>query len=232
MSTFIEKLEYIYLNILRVVILLAATLALFAAVAGSIGSFPALARWSGLAETERASGGTLGQFIEERRLTATTVETSPDSSPTSPSPILPDVQEAARTITKYLGSGTGPGEELIVQDLTARAETFPGNETAYASDLREVTDELRRSHGNKLSAQQVGDLLDWHQKRFGSDIESRSAQRQQEDAHAWLTLATAGSAFVAFIFIIFVFIFVKIERNMRLGRTALIAPDSEGVGYE
>ena len=70
------RLETAYLNALRVLILIAATIALLLAGFGLVSAIPPLLRWTGITESDQPSGGTLGEFIDEQKITGTESTTS------------------------------------------------------------------------------------------------------------------------------------------------------------
>lgn len=214
----LTRLETAYLGLLRVVVLIAATIALLIAALGSISAIPPLLRWSGITETQKPNGGTLRDFIDEQRITETTSE-APTATETSRL-VLPDVKAAARTIKTYLGrrSATPQSQwESGIQDL---ADQLPGREAAYGESVRELTSQLLTSKGKALSEARIAQLVDWHKSRFEGEIQRRAATEAEGIARFWLTVASAGGAFLAFILIVFIFLFVRIERSLRLVRVS------------
>lgn len=215
----LTKLENVYLGVLRVVILVAASLALLLTAWGLISSVPQLLRWSGVMETNRPSGGSLRQFIAEHRITGTSSSTSGSASDGADGAYVdPNVREAARKVVSYLGRRGSLEAPVLERGLQQDADRLLKDALAYGRSVNDLATELVASKGKPLSELSVMELLQWHRERFVADVAARHAREAEANARFWVQMAFAGAAFVAFVLIVFVFLFVKIERSLRAMR--------------
>jgi hypothetical protein len=210
----LEKLEHIYLGALRITILIAATVALLASIGGLVSVFPTILEWSGLAQDSEPSGGTLGQFIEEQKITETSPEaqSEPESSATN---TFPDIEQAAAKIKKYLGNRSEMSASYWASSLQSQAVAMDDQGLDYAKDVLRLSEQLQKSKGKPLSEAMVVRLFSWHLERFQADLEARAIAKAEANAAFWIRLGASGAAFLAFVLIVFVFLFVKIERSLR-----------------
>lgn len=211
----LNRLESAYLSILRVVILIAATLALIIAALGAMGAVPLLLEKAGILSTNEA-GTSLADFVGEKKVASNDVA---DSEPASDA-VHPDLAAAARNIHQYLGERSSyPAShwESVLQGfwLEVPAEA----DDAYAVSVRDLSEELLESTGSPLSLEQIEELLLWHFQRYLQNLQDRAAQQAAADAEFYMVMGAAISAFLVFVFIVFIFLFVKIERSLRLVRT-------------
>lgn len=215
----LTKIETFYLAILRVIILVAATLALIGTIIGGIGAVPAVLRMMGVSH-EAPTGGTLGQFIAEQKITETKVTASSDENTAAEgTTALPDIRAAASTIKAYLRSRGVVEEAAWRKGLQEIADGFAGNAGEYAASVRNLAEQLPKSKGKPLSEERVAQLIDWHKARFEADLSRQAAEEAQSNAQFFVSLGAAGAAFLTFVMIIFIFLFVKIERSLRLVHT-------------
>ena len=213
----LAKLEGAYLSLLRVVVLIAATLALLAAGYGLASAVPPLLRWSGITEAEKPSGGTLQEFVDEQRGPR---DQGSDPSVQNAEPFaLEDIKAAARTIYGYLGKRATLPESAWRKALQGNADSIVGSAVDYAASAKTMADQLASAKGKPLSETRVAQLFDWHKAKFEADVQARAARQAEGNARFWVTIAGAGAAFLAFVLIIFVFLFVKIERSLRVVQT-------------
>ncbi|RSV20361.1 hypothetical protein CA236_00130 [Sphingomonas sp. ABOLG] len=224
-NNMLAKLERAYLGLLRVVILVAATIALLVAIIGVATAIPSLLKWSGFTERAEPSGGTLGDFIAEQKITDTTSTT--ETKEAEPF-VIPDIKEAAKTIKAYLSTRGDITQNDWERGLQAYADEMPGNGVDYARSVRTLAKELRSSTGKPLSEARVLQLIEWHKTRFQGDVASRAASEAEGNAQFWIKIGFASAAFLGFVLIIFIFLFVKIERSLRVVQTARVN-DSFGV---
>lgn len=215
----LEKLERVYLGALRIIILITATLALLAAIGGLASLVPTVIQWSGLGASEAPTGGTLGQFISEQKITETSASTADGETGTSEPVTYSDISQAARDIDTYLGKRGSISREEWASSLQRQALNMDDQGFAYAADVRRLTGQLLKSKGKPLSEDKLFELLNWHSERFKQNLASLRASDAEASAVFWIKLGTAGAAFLAFISIIFIFLFVKIERNLRVVQT-------------
>ncbi|MBB3348376.1 hypothetical protein [Sphingomonas sp. BK069] len=218
----LTNLENVYLGVLRVVILIAASVALLLTAWGLASSVPQLLRWAGLTETAPPTGGTLREFISERRITDTTAESQDTLTRDMESYVDPSIREAAKAIVTYLGKrGTLTAADLE-RSLQAEANRLPGEALAYGQGVKSLAMELAASKGRPLTEMRVLELLQWHRERFVADLAARQARETEANAKFWIQVTLAGAAFLGFVLIVFVFLFVKIERSLRLIGTARV----------
>jgi len=207
------KMENAYLSILRVVILVSATIALIVAAVGLISAAPSMLRWAGIAQPEKASGGSLREFIEEQKITETAV--AEDSDQPQPDLMSPVIRDASSTIFSYL-KGTGKlTQKEWATGLQQVSSEFVLDSSDYENSVLRLAEELKSSKGKSLTESKVLNLLDWNTSRFRDDLEIKRMTEAQESSEFLVKLAAAGTGFLAFVAIIFIFLFVKIERNLR-----------------
>lgn len=209
----LARIEEAYLSLLRVVILVSATIALIIAAFGLISSVPSMLRWAGISQPEKALGGTLRDFISEQRITNT--EAVQDSGNVEVYAIMPQISEAGEIIHIYLEGRADITERDWRIGLQSTADEFFADREAYADSVLRVAMELKASKGNPLSEERVLQLMDWNATRFRNDLEMKRLGEAQEVSEFWVKLAAAGTGFLTFVAIIFIFLFVKIERNLR-----------------
>lgn len=209
----LARIEEAYLSILRVVILVSATIALIVAAFGLISSVPSMLRWAGISQPEKALGGSLREFIAEQQITDT--EAAQDSGNVEVYTIMPKISEAAEIIHKYLEGRAELTERDWRIGLQSTSEEFFADQEAYADSVLRVAMELKASKGNPLSEERVLQLMDWNAAKFRNDLEMKRLGEAQEASEFWVKLAAAGTGFLTFVAIIFIFLFVKIERNLR-----------------
>lgn len=215
----LARLETLYLGILRVVILVIATLALIAAVVGFVGAVPSLLRQLDLVAEPEPAGGTLGEYVAEKKLTAASTEKDVQDAPTDDA-VDPDLAAAAKALRRYTLDMKGPEEATWRAELVKSVDRVsPGQGDAYLKSVRSLADQLVASKGKKLTLDQVAELMGWHEQRFVEAAGRIEGERAADATGSSLTLYAAGSAFVLFILITFTFLFVKIERSLRVVRT-------------
>lgn len=219
----LAKLERAYLNILRVVILIAATIALVIAAFGLVTAVPPLLKRSGLTSDGVTTGGSLQDFIKEQKITETTSDVDA-SAPIEPL-VLPDIREAARLFHSYLGKNASFTEDDLRRALSENATAMTGHAEEYAASIKGIAQQLKASKGKPLSETRVLQLIGWHKDRFAADIAAEEAEMAEGNAKFWTALGVAGACFLGFILIVFVFIFVKIERSLRVVQTQRVVDD-------
>ncbi|QDM41460.1 hypothetical protein [Altererythrobacter sp. TH136] len=211
----LEKLESGYLSLLRMVILVVASLSLIVALGALALAILSLVRSTGVTSAE-ASGGNLAEFIEQQKPLASTGASSNTS--TMEIAALPDVRTAAANFKAYLGNRSKIKEDEFVEALQHGADEFGADGALYAEGVKLLSEELKISAGQPLSETRVLQLIDWHHRNFQSDLDRRGSEVAEATSQYWKSAALAGSAFLGFVLTIFVFLFVKIERNLRLVR--------------
>lgn len=220
----LSRIENVYLAILRIVVLVAATVALIAAILGLVTGLPALSGMLGLSKPDAPYGGTLGEYIEAKRATVDAAEsTSNGSSGVARKMIDPLVREAATEVQTYLKGQDGANklkladwEDMVIE----RGEALPTEMTTdYYADNLALIKQLRLSKGKKLSVQEVQELIAWNAGEFATAANINAVDYQMEQAEAQSRLTWAAGAFLLFLMVIFTFLFVKVERSLRLVRT-------------
>jgi hypothetical protein len=203
------------LSILRVVILVAATLALLVAAVGAASAVPLLLKRVGLIAPDEAST-TLADFISGKKSPAQSEGV--DDSPAR-NAVHPDLATAARNVKRYLSDRSSHPVEHWEEVLGAYWQEVPAEaDDEYAKSVRELSAELLVATGKPLSLERVEELLLWHFQRYMGNLQGREAQKAAADMQFLMAIGGAATAFVIFVFIVFIFLFVKIERSLRLVR--------------
>lgn len=214
----LNRLETIYLSILRVFILIAASIALIVAAVAIVSAIPLIAQKAGWAPAS-GDNGSLADFMTEKRQSGSPSSGQPEKS----SPLesqRTNLTAAARNVQDYLGKRSSwpiiYWEELFAEYVD---QLPPEDGGAYAQSVKTLTEELRSSTGTPFSENGVEELLHWHGGKFLAELNNRQVATAEADARILIVAGSAISAFLVFVFIVFIFIFVKIERNLRLVRT-------------
>jgi hypothetical protein len=220
----LARLETVYLNTLRVVILIAATIALIVAVVSLVGALPSLMRKAGLSGEAAVSGGTLREFIDEQKVVGTEASETTATEPTD-SFVSPDIVAAAKNFNSYL-KNEAPKEKDWQKYLTSKMADVPVETGSdYAVSINGLSEQVKASKGKALSFERVNQLVEWHFERFRADAELKELAQAQDSARFWVTMGAADAAFLTFVLIVFIFLFVKIERSLRVVRTERVAAD-------
>ena len=224
----LARLESAYLSLLRVVILVAATLALVVAVFGIVVSAPYFAGQLGIrGDTD---GGDLAQFVSEQRGADDASNSSYEGSDMTPVyTVSALLQTSASRIVAY--AKKHHSKDLVTAEiekaLASSQEQIPlGYQLEYEQSVDRLTQQLAVAKGTPLSMQKLGELLEWHDQRFQQAIAEREASKGEELVTAITAFGTAGGAFIVFVFLVFCFLFVRIERNLRLVRVVNAADES------
>lgn len=224
----LNRLEALYLNILRVVILVLATVLLVVAVIGAVVAGPMLLSSFGGGETDagrivrddrlrdylgQGSGGRVAADAEE---TAQIEEAARQSDRR--------IRNAATNITRYVETKQGfrPVTAAVTGYIQERADSLPASLfDRYADSILKLSTDLVAAP-NTAAPVDVDRLIDWHFAQFAGAVEEaqqRDAMRATEDAARRATAMAAGAAavgfFMLFLLMVFVFVLVKIERNLR-----------------
>lgn len=219
----LAKLEDVYLNILRVVVLGLATLALLAVIFGVLRAIPYLPAWLNGSSAVHVSGGSLVDWVGEKRQEGVTVAPADADGNTTSTPTPPAIKAAAQSLVLY-GKNHPPLEMDEPPVESALMEKYASVDAAYqeqyADSLQVLLGQLQRSTGTPLTIDQINQLLDWQVQHFVADAKAKEAQAEEKKAASILSLEVAGGGFVIFLMIIFFFLIVKIERNLRPGQSA------------
>lgn len=212
----LSRIEGFYLSILRVIILAAATIALVVVVLGFVRSAPLLIQQLGGASQQQTTGGSLSEFVSEKR--AEGIETA--APPTALQPETPQsIKDAVALLARY--DKERLGQDLDVPGATGvlmeRHDALPYEyQSAYGSSIKRLMQQLVASKGSPLQLDQINELLNWHDQKFQANIEAQAAKKAADNAAALQAMAVSAVALLVFLLIVFCFIFVKIERNLRL----------------
>jgi hypothetical protein len=216
----LDRLESSYLSLLRVVIIVVATVSLIVAIGFLLMSVISFARSTGVAN-DTATGGSLAEFMEQQK------PATPNAGDGEPAPAgdvaLPDIRAAASNLNTYLGKRSKVTTNELVAALQKGANEMGSFDSAYAASLKKLTEDLKVSTGRPLSEDRVLQLVDWHHRNFANSLESQARDEASATNDYWKAAAMAGSAFLGFVLTIFIFLFVKIERNLRLVRTVAVS---------
>lgn len=225
----LSRIEGFYLSILRVIILAAATIALVIVVFGCVRSAPLLMQQLGGASQQQTTGGSLSEFVSEKR--AEGIETAA-APPTAAQPETPQsIKEAVALLARY--DKERLGEDLDVNGATRvlmeRHDALPYEyQSAYGASIKRLMEQLVASKGSPLQMDQINELLNWHDQKFQSNVEAQAAKKAADNAAALQAMAVAAVALLVFLLIVFCFIFVKIERNLRLVQMVDRTPGAGG----
>lgn len=224
----LNRLESLYLNILRVVILVLATVLLVVAVIGAVVAGPMLLSSFGGGETNAArmvqddrltnylGQGTAGDGTAGAAQTAEMEEAARQSDRR--------IREAAANITRYVRTKQGytPVVAAVTGYIQERADSLPNSLfNRYADSILTLSKDLSAAPSTAAPVD-VDQLIDWHFGQFAraaEEAQQRDAMRAVEEAERRATAMAAGAAavsfFMMFLLLVFVFVLVKIERNLR-----------------
>jgi len=214
----LSRIEGFYLSILRVIILAAATIALVIVVLGFVRSAPLLIQQLGIDATQQQmTGGSLSEFVSEKR--AEGIETAAAPEKTSRPETPQTIKDAVALLARYHKERLG--EELDVNGATGvlmeRHSALPIEyQAAYGASIKRLMEQLVASKGSPLQMDQINELMNWHDQKFQSNVESQAAKKATDNVAALQAMGVSAVALLVFLLIVFCFIFVKIERNLRL----------------
>ena len=225
---FLDRAEAAYLGILRVVVLLVATIALAAFVLGLVigGKMFLDARATG-ARVPPVTAVTLGDYIADKKSGSGTADASaPDATSTNSVSSPREIAQAAQNLVVYAKRSTTPSQplnfdkaEIIRVMLNKQQQVGEEFQAAYRTSLQGLTYQLTLSKGRPLSLEEINDLLDWHLSKFKAAAGEDANARITKGAGSLAVLSFAGASMLTFLLLVFCFIFVKIERNLRVVRT-------------
>ena len=224
-SSLLQRAENLYLNILRVLILAVATLALLGAIVGLLGGLPLLkaSPTSTTAPPSSLQAATLGDYVSEKKAAGQDVTTSPDAASTTSTVISSvGIKDAAQNIVSYVRTKMNGtlGLEPTIRELQGFEADIPEPfHTSYETSLVSLTKQLTLSTGAALTPDSLEDLLRWHAAKFKTAAEEDAAKLAEEKLQASQRIQLGAYALLTFLLLVFAFIFVKIERNLRVVRT-------------
>ena len=214
----LNRVEVAYLGILRVVLLVAATVALLVTIGAVISAIPALGTVTGLSGQDPIRGGSLREFVDANRISD--VQSAADDADTDFQIPLPNtVREASQNFGRY--DAKNGGEQLKQDEWNDAFQSILYEKVPallqgdYGDDVLKLSQQLMRSKGKPLSNERLYQLLQFHLEGFLAHAQAQEAARAAEVAGSMSRLVLAGVAFLIFVLVLFNFIFVKIERNLR-----------------
>ncbi|MGH6998518.1 MAG: hypothetical protein ACREEO_09985 [Phenylobacterium sp.] len=223
--TWLTRLENLYLNILRVVILVLATILLLGAVGLAVYAAPKLMPEATAADERKlVSGDSLQDYRRELSggEAATALPSETDAMATS-GKIDSRIKTAAAAIAAYIQKTSGHAvplagvETFLVERQSSLPATLQGD---YADSLVRLGNDLGLA---KAPVDDLDGLIEWHFERFTAAKAEAEAQELRQAAEAAAKQQTAlamGAAavslFVMFLLLVFGFVLVKMERNLRL----------------
>ena len=223
----LERIENFYLLCLRVVVIVAATMALAVFVWACSQGLPFLTSQLNLPQGRGTQPALLSDYIAEQQPPPSDQTAGSDGIATSNTTTLAPtkVVEAAKLLAHY---ATSRHVDVDTSDLTkilmSRREDVPADErAAYDENLRALMQQLDTSRGGPLTTKRINQLLDWQQTKFLEASVGAKEQKALAAAKATASLVIGAGALATFLLIIFLFIFVKIESNLRLVRTIEVA---------
>lgn len=225
--SFLQRAEDLYLNILRVVILAVATLALVGVIFG-LGSAGPLLKPAPSASNQpppSLQASTLGDFVSEKKAEGTPVGEPSSTSGESPADTITSstqVRDAAKNLQAYTRAHDESQASLAlwIKLIQANEATVPdAYHPAYEANLFSLTKQLAISRGAPLTLDNVEALITWHAAKFKSAADTEASENAAARVAAGVRLQLAGYALATFLLLVFAFLFVKIERNLRVVRT-------------
>lgn len=223
--TWLTRLENLYLNILRVVILVLATALLLGAVGLAVYAAPRLMPdATGADERKLVSDDSLQDYRRELSGGEAAPTMSSDAAEEALSAKIDGrIKTAAAAIAAYVQKTSGQAVPLagVETYLAARQSSLPATlQGDYADSLVRLGADLGSA---KAPVDDLDGLIDWHFDRFTAakvEAEAEEARQAVEAAAKQQTAlamgAAAASLFVMFLLLVFGFVLVKMERNLRL----------------
>lgn len=229
--SFLTRLEGVYLNILRVVILLLATLLLLASIAAAIFVVPKLIPEGKPADARSlVQNDRLADFKRYQRGEPANVAAPETASPADqPGRIDSRIKAAAAALAQHgRDIGGAPNVAIIEDYLNSKQKALPETlQGDYADSVQRLAAEVSASKDRSLD---VAALIDWHDAKFveaeaqaTTEMMTKAADKAAKGQLAMMAGGAALTAFGLFLLLIFVFVLVKIERNLREVAVAVIS---------
>jgi len=223
----LNKLEALYLNILRVVIIVLATVLLAVAAIGAVVAAPMLLSSFGGGEADAARlvrNDSLNDYLN--RNSGSPGVAAQDQAALEDRTRDADrrFKEAAANIVRYVKAKTGmaPPEAGVIDYIQTLSDRLPtGLQDRYADSLLSLSKDLVQAP-TATTPVDVDQLIQWHFDQFSAAAEtamqqdaSRAIEEQARRQTAVLAGTAAAGFFMMFLLLVFVFVLVKIERNLR-----------------
>lgn len=224
----LNKLEALYLNILRVVIIVLATVLLVVATIGAVVAGPMLLSSFGGGDADAArlvQKDSLNDYLN-RHSGEGQVSQGQDQAELEDRMRGADrrFREAAVHIAGYVKAKTGmaPPEAGVIDYIQTMADSLPESlQDRYADSILALSKDLTKAPVSAAPVD-VDSLIDWHFNQFRQAAETaiqqdamRAAEDQARRQTAVLAATAAAGFFMMFLLLVFVFVLVKIERNLR-----------------
>ena len=212
----LNRMETLYLGLLRGFILVAATIALIAAAVLAVTSVGPLLTRMGVTSTDGPTAS-LADFVAEQKPQE---QASAEDDASTPQMVVdPVIAAAAKNFHSYLGKRTKINLKLWEEGLQGAKNEMPIVAGAdYAQSLLTLSKEVKASRGKPLTEKRVLALIEWHQTRFKDNYALRESEKAAADDAFKFQMAAVFGSLMVFIFIAFIFLFVRIERNLRVIR--------------
>lgn len=240
----LKNLENIYLNILRVVVIVASGLLLVAAILSAISALGGLMGppkpSDDLPELEyRPLIDQVKTTLEEKRAKPTPESGDETNQEEYPAAELPDPHQAyvdrvvkawADFVTKTGTDGRSVDIQKAgkwiwdmanrLEDLTAREAYLVGLAEFFEKSLAEEAIINEASATDPFSVVQV--VIESYNQDFSAQLDAtetenaeKMAEYETDKAESQQAIYVAGATFLAFLLIVFLSIFIRIERNLR-----------------
>jgi hypothetical protein len=224
----LERIENFYLLCLRIVVIVAATLALVVFIWACSQGLPFLTSQLNVGQQGERPTASLADYIAEQQPTASGQGAgSTEIGGSNTAVVAPTkVAEAAKLLTHYaISRKVSVDTSNLTAVFMSRRDDVPDDDrAAYDENLLDLMRQLDASRGAPLTTDRINQLLNWQKAKFLDAAEGAKTKKGLDAAKASASLMIGISALGSFLLIIFFFIFVKIERNLRLVRTVEVAP--------
>ena len=223
----LARLEALYLNILRVAIIILATILLACAAVAMVVAGPMLLSSfnSETNATRLVRSDTLNSYLQGESGAGQASDQPTEASVERAAQADTRIRQAATNIANYVTAKYGFDivEPAVVGYLEDNALALPASLfDSYCDSLLTLTNDLVARPAS-ASPIDVDQLTAWHFEKFqqaAQQADAQNAARAAETAQRRITAVAAATAAVTlfglFLLMVFVFVLVKIERNLRL----------------
>jgi hypothetical protein len=215
----LSKIEEFYLNVLRVVILVAATIALIAFGIGITKVIPLISASLANHSTLDTSRAGLGDFVAAQKSSGTPAADMPEAASTPDEALSADMRSAIGHLSNYNTNRMGGTVDMASAQsalLSKRSTVSTDYQGDYDRSLNELMNQLDQSKGTPLDTDKLNSLINWHLEKFNALVAAKEAKKSEDKMTGLVGLGVAGTAMITFLLLVFCFLFVKIERNLRL----------------
>ena len=219
----LSKIEEFYLNVLRVVILVAATIALIAFGIGIAKVIPLISTSLSSHSTLDTNHAGLGDFIAAQKNSGTLAADMPEAASSPDEVLSADMKSAIGHLSNYNTNRMGGTVDMASAQsamLSKRSTVSADYQDEYDRSLNELMTQLDQSKGSPLDTDKLNSMLNWHLEKFNALVIAKEAKKSEDKMTGLVGLGVAGTALLSFLMLVFCFLFVKIERNLRLVHVA------------